>query len=185
MNTDSVRVQRLEKYSDFTSPENNHGISIEVAVKGEVGFSEVTIPAYMSGWKGPNATYAHKGAVATVLETVMAFSGIYLLKLATNAKSLSVEYFTQVPIETKLHAEARLTQRRGQNEAIMECVLRDAHGTVLAQSTGTYALYSVDQLRNLAQTPFAELAVGPRGGVLEPACTGRDLPRFEELLKTM
>jgi len=187
MNTEvanAVRVKRLEKYSDFTSPENNRGISIEVSVKGGVGFSEVTIPAYMSGWKGPDITYAHKGAVATVLETVMAFSGIHLLKLATNAKSLSVEYFTQVPIETKLRAEAKLVQRRGQNEAIMECVLRDAQGTLLAQGTGTYALYSPDQLRSLARAPFSELALGPKV-LSEAGCNREDLARFEESLKTM
>ncbi len=80
--------------------------------------------------------------------------------------------------------EAKLLQRRGQNEAIMECVLRDAHGTVLAQSTGTYALYSPDQLRNLAQAPFSELALGPRVRS-ESASNRQDLARFEESLKTM
>jgi acyl-coenzyme A thioesterase PaaI-like protein len=185
MNTDLARVSRLDNYGDFTSPENDHGIHIDVSVKGNVGFSEVVIPAHMSGWKGPDATYAHKGAVATTIETVMAFSGIHFLKRATNAKSLLVEYFTQVPIKTKLRAEARLVQKRGENEAILECVLSDEHGTVLARGTGTYALYSTDQLRNLAHAQFPELVLGPNQANTVAACRPADLTRFEDTLKTM
>jgi acyl-coenzyme A thioesterase PaaI-like protein len=178
------RVARVKKYGDFTSPESDHGLPIEVTVKGDTAYSEVTIPPHMAGWRGPDQIYAHKGAVATVLETVMAFSGIRFLKKATNAKSLFVEYFTQVPVKTKLRAEAKLMQQRGESEAIFSVVLSDAEGRVLAQAAGTYALYSVEQLRNLSNSQFKELALGP-GAFGFAACRPEDLSIFEQQLAGM
>jgi acyl-coenzyme A thioesterase PaaI-like protein len=180
-NGSASRIARIDKYQDFTSPDNKSGISIDVDVKGNTASSQVTIPDHMAGWRSPDATYAHKGAVATVLETVMAFGGIRMLKCATNAKSLVVEYFTQVPLGAKLQVEAKLMQQRGKNEAILSAVMRDDQGTVLAQATGTYALYTVEELRNLSNNSFAELALGPRlaGRV---ACRVADLNAFEQSL---
>ena len=180
-----TRVARIDKYADFTSPQNKQGLHVEVDVKDRTGVSEVTIPKHMSGWVSPEQTFAHKGAIASVLDTVMAFSGIRLLKRATNTKSLSIEYFTQVPVETKLKVEARLVQRRGDSEAILEAVIRDEGGTIMARGTGTYALYSVEQLRNLNKFPHvAALALGPRASGFA-ACRPEDLSIFENMLNSM
>ena len=160
-----------------------NGLAIDVHIKGDKAYSEVTIPESMAGWRGPTQTYAHKGAVATVLETVMAFGGIHFLKMATNAKTLSVEYFTQVPIKSKLVAEATLVRKRGDSEAILECVLKDGNGVTLAHGTGTYALYTPEQLRS-TDGVFAELALGPSLRNTT-ACRVEDVVRFEETLKSM
>lgn len=177
---------RLERYSTLTSQNNKRGVPIDVVVRGRTAYSEVTIPAHMGGWIGPDQTYAHKGAIATVLETVMAFGGIRFLKRATSAKTLSVEYFTQVPIKTKLRAEATLVERRGDGEAILQGTLRDGKGNLLARSTGTYALYSTDDLRNLGQSKaLSELVLAAGAKQLGmAACRPADLAQFEQMLNS-
>jgi acyl-coenzyme A thioesterase PaaI-like protein len=178
-----VLVQRLEKYLDFTSSENVNGLAIDVHVTGDIASSDVTIPESMTGWRGPTQSYAHKGAIATVLETVMAFGGIHFLKVATNAKTLCVEYFSQVPVATKLIAEATLVGKRGNVEAVLEGVLKDSSGAILARSTGTYALYTTEELLS-TDGVFADLARGPnlRNAA---ACRPEDVTRFEETLRRM
>lgn len=182
-------VTRLPKYADFTSPTNARGLGIKVQVKGSTAVSEVTIPRHMSGWQGPTEAYAHKGAVATILDTVMAFGGIHFLKRATNTKSLTIDYYTQVPVGTKLRAEARLVQRRGDSEAVIECALSDAKGTVLAKGTGTYATYSPEQLRDLTTLGNPELVLPPgintRQLANRAACKPADLTAFEKMLSAI
>ena len=187
-NTANRAVRRLKGYVDFTSPENDRGLPIEVTVKGNTAVSQVSIPGHMSGWQGPDQTFASKGAIATVLDTVMSFGGIHFLKKATVTKSLTVEYFTMVPVNTKLRAEARLVQQRGDGEAIIECTLSDSKGTQLARSTGTYAAYSVDELRNVSKSQTRQLLVGPGERLAATrlvACKPADLRAFEEMLSSL
>jgi len=182
-------VARLAKYTDFTSPTNAKGLGIKVQVKGKTAFSDVTIPQHMAGWQGPTEAYAHKGAIATIVDTVMAFGGIHLLKRATNTKSLTVEYYTQVPVGAKLRAEARLVQKRGDTEAVLECELRDAKGTVVAKGTGTYATYSPAQLRDLTSLGNPELVLAPSADTAKlanlAACRPADLAAFEKMLSAL
>lgn len=189
MTAAAANVRRIEKYMDFTSPESTHGLGIQVHIKGGSALSEVVIPESMAGWRGPDQTFAHNGVVATILDTVMAFGGINFLKRATVTKSISVEYFTQVPVKAKLQAEAKLLQKRGDSEAILESELRNDRGVVMARAIGTYALYSPEQLRNVSQTSFPErlLAPGINLAALRSvsACGREDLTIFENNLKSL
>ena len=182
------RVIRLEKFMDFTSPENPHGIGIRVNVKDGVAYSDVTIPETMSGWQGPEQAFGHHGIVATILDTVMAFGGIHFLKRATATKGLSIEYFAQAPTHTRLRVEAKLVQKPCEDEAVLEGALRDAKGILIARATGTYALYSPAQLRDLtlALHPNLLLAPGVNPRVRsDAACRPADITRFENALRSM
>lgn len=188
MNDTAAEVVRLEKFMDFTSPENSHGIGIRVHVKDGIAFSHVTIPESMSGWQGPEQAFAHSGVVATILDTVMAFGGIYMLKRATATKALSIEYFAQAPTQTRLRVEAKLVQKRNENEAVLEGALRDAKGRLIARGVGTYALYSPKQLRDLSLTLHPNLLLAP--GIdprvrSDAACRPEDVTRFENALQAM
>jgi len=158
-------LPRLEGYEDYTRPD--YGFPMEFYAKEGKIFSSVTVPKHMGGWRDRDQVQAHPGAVSMILDTVMNRGAIYLLKRSAMAKSLSVEYFKPVPIGKELQAESKVLMKRGEGEVVMESVLSDNNGNLLAKGIETFDLYTPQQLRDLA------------------LCRPQDILAFEQMLKTL
>jgi uncharacterized protein (TIGR00369 family) len=112
---------------------------------GESVFSKLTIPEHLSGWKN----LAHGGVISTVLDEIMGWSAIYLLKKFVLTKSISVEFLKPVHIGHEIKAKGRLVEIKSEREALMEGVLLDGQNNVCAKSTGVFAVFSLDAAKRL------------------------------------
>ena len=120
------------------SPRNSAGLQMSFFTDEEAVFSRVTIPQHLCGW----SNVAHGGVISTILDEVMSWTAMYLLKRVSLTQTMTVEFIKPVLISTVMEAEGRVVQLKGRRDALMKGVLTDADGKVCATSTGTFKTFS-------------------------------------------
>jgi len=130
----------LENQKCFAcSPDNPSGLHMRFHADASRLVSWVTLPEHMCGWRH----LAHGGVIAAVLDEVMSWAAIYLLKRVILTRSMTVEFKKPVSIGKPLRAEGSVLEQSGPREAVMEGRLYQEDGDVLcARSEGVFALLS-------------------------------------------
>ena len=130
----------LENQNCFAcSPVNASGLQMRFHADASRLVSWVTVPKHMCGWRH----LAHGGIITAILDEVMSWAAIYLLKRVILTRSMAIEFKKPVPIGTPLRAEGHVLEPRGPKEAVMEGRLYREDGEVLcARSEGVFALLS-------------------------------------------
>jgi uncharacterized protein (TIGR00369 family) len=105
---------------------------------GEALFSWVSVPAHLCGW----GELAHGGVITTILDEIMGWSAIYLLKSITMTKSITVDFLKPVHIGRELRAEGRLVERISMKKVLMEGLLFEGEETLCATAKGTFAVFT-------------------------------------------
>ena len=101
-------------------------------------FSEVTVPKHLCGWNN----LIHGGILSTILDEIMSWAAIYLLKRITLTKSMAIEFLKPVYVEQKLRVEGKVLELIGKHEAVMEGCLSNSDGAICTQSTAKFAIFS-------------------------------------------
>jgi uncharacterized protein (TIGR00369 family) len=127
------------------SPINSSGLRMTFYTDGEALYSWLKVPAHLSGWKD----LVHGGVIATILDEIMGWSAIYLLKTLTLTKSISIDFLKPVYVGRELQAEGRLLTVKSDREAVMEGFLLDKEGNLCSKATGTFALFPPDVAERL------------------------------------
>lgn len=122
---------------------NPHGLKMEFYTDETAIFSDMEIPVRFCGWKD----VVHGGVVSTVLDEVMGWSAIYLLKKLIFTKSMTVDFIRPVIAGTPVTAEGRIANLENENEAVVEGAVRSREGDLLAKATGRFKLMSVEKAR--------------------------------------
>lgn len=112
---------------------------------GEALFSWLRVPAHLSGWKD----LVHGGVITTILDEIMGWSAIYLLKTLVLTKSISIEFLRPVYVGRELQAQGRLLTVKGEKEAIMEGALLDSEGNLCSKANGTFAIFPPEKAQRL------------------------------------
>ncbi len=120
------------------SPINPSGLQMKFYADDSRVFSRLTVPQHLCGWN----QLVHGGVLSTILDEVMSWAAIYLLKRITLTRSMTVDFLKPVYIHNRLRAEGRLLELKGRHEAVMEGVLYNDEETVCARSTGNFAVFS-------------------------------------------
>lgn len=120
------------------SPLNPSGLQMKFHTDGEALYSWVTVPSRFPGWKN----LVHGGVITTILDEIMGWSTIYLLKTTVLTKSLAVDFLRPVYIERELRAEGRVVAKKSEREAEMEGRLFDSEGNLCSRARGTFALFT-------------------------------------------
>lgn len=120
------------------SPRNAAGLQMIFFTDEEAVFSRVTIPEHLCGWNN----VAHGGVISTILDEVMSWAAMYLLKRVSLTQTMTVNFIKPVLISTVMEAEARAVALQGRRDALMEGVLTNADEKVCATSTGTFKTFS-------------------------------------------
>jgi uncharacterized protein (TIGR00369 family) len=84
----------------------------------------------------------HGGVISTILDEIMSWTGIYMLKQITMTKSMTVDFLKPVYIRSELNAEGRVLERTGKHEALIEGRLYNEKGTLCASSNAHFAIFS-------------------------------------------
>jgi uncharacterized protein (TIGR00369 family) len=112
---------------------------------GKALYSRVRVPEHLCGW----SNIVHGGVLSTILDEIMSWSAIHLLKRIALTRTMSVEFIKPVQVGSDLEAEARLRETSGQNDAVTEGVIYDQKGSACARATATFKVFSPAVARRL------------------------------------
>ena len=120
------------------SPVNSSGLQMKFFTNEKAVYSRVIVPAHLCGWNN----VAHGGVVSTILDEIMSWAALYLLKQITLTQSMTVEFIKPVPISEIMEAEGSVLELKGRRDAVIEGVIYNSDGKVCARSTGMFKVFS-------------------------------------------
>ncbi len=136
---DCICLPNSETHNCFgCSPINPSGLQMTFYANDLRVFSEVTVPQHLCGWNN----LIHGGVLSTILDEIMSWSAIYLLKRITLTKSMTIDFLKPVYIDQTLMAEGKVLEVTGKHEAMMEGRLSNRDGTICTRSTANFAIFS-------------------------------------------
>jgi uncharacterized protein (TIGR00369 family) len=136
---DPRRLPNRETHNCFgCSPINPSGLQMKFYTRDSSVFSRLTVPDHLCGWD----RLVHGGVISTILDEVMSWTGIYMLKHITMTKSMTVEFIKPVYINSELKAEGLVLEKTGKHEALLEGRLYNQEDTLCARSRATFVIFS-------------------------------------------
>jgi uncharacterized protein (TIGR00369 family) len=112
---------------------------------GQAVYSRVRVPEHLCGW----SNIVHGGVLSTILDEIMSWSAIHLLKRIALTRTMSVEFIKPVQVGSDLEAQARVRETRGQNDAVTEGVIYDQKQEPCARATAAFKVFSPAVARRL------------------------------------
>ena len=111
-------------------------------------YSNVTVPEHLCGWNN----LVHGGVLTTILDEIMSWSAIYLLKRVAMTKSMSVDFLKPVYVGNLLKAEGKVLEQKGKHEALMEGRIYNEDDICCASATAIFAVFSPAVAKRLSIT---------------------------------
>ena len=151
-------MQKNEKYIQLPnrgdhncfgcSPVNTSGLQMTFYTNETAVCSEVTVPEHLCGWNN----LVHGGVLTTILDEIMSWSAIYLLKRVPMTKSMTVDFFKPIYVGDPLRVEGSVSEKKGKHEALMEGRIYNKDDVCCASATGTFAVFSPAVAKRLSIT---------------------------------
>jgi uncharacterized protein (TIGR00369 family) len=120
------------------SPANLSGLQMKFYTRNSSVFSRLTVPEHLCGWD----RLVHGGVISTILDEIMSWTGIYLLKRIIMTKSMTVNFMKPVYINAELKAEGKVLEKIGKHEASIEGSLYNEEETLCARSKANFVIFS-------------------------------------------
>ena len=151
---DCKRLPNSETHNCFgCSPINPSGLQMKFYTNDVSVFSEVRVPKHLCGWNN----LIHGGVLSTILDEIMSWAAIYLLKRITLTKSMTIDFLKPVYIDHALKAEGKVLELIGKDEAVMEGILSQGNRTICTRSTAKFAVFSPAVAKRLGIADEAHL----------------------------
>jgi len=135
------------------SPLNTSGLRMRFYTNETAVYSNVTVPDHLCGWNN----LVHGGVLTTILDEIMSWSAIYLLKRVPMTKSMTVDFLKPVYVGNSLKAEGTVTDKKGKHEALMEGRIYNKDDVCCASATATFAVFSPAVAKRLSITDSESL----------------------------
>ena len=116
---------------------NSCGLQMKFYSQEQSVISWLSVPNHLCGWDN----LIHGGVISTILDEIMSWSAIYLLKKIILTKSMTIDFMKPIYVGTKLKAEGMVSKHINEREALMEGFLYNEAGEICAKSRGTYVLF--------------------------------------------
>jgi uncharacterized protein (TIGR00369 family) len=127
---------RRDHHCFACGPGNPHGLQMTFFTDERTVFSWLRVPEHLRGWDN----LVHGGVISAVLDEIMSWAAIYLIKKITLTKSMTVEFLKPVTVGSQLRAEGRLLELVGAHEARFEGVVYNAKEACCARSQGLFVM---------------------------------------------
>lgn len=124
---------------------NPSGLQMKFFTDGQAVYSRVRVPEHLCGW----SNIVHGGVLTTILDEIMSWSAIHILKRIALTRSMSVEFVKPVQVGSELRAEARVREANAKNDAITEGVIYGPRGDACARATANFKVFSPAVARRL------------------------------------
>jgi uncharacterized protein (TIGR00369 family) len=135
------------------SPMNPSGLQMKFYTNESAVYSNVTVPQHLCGWNN----LVHGGVLSTILDEIMSWAAIYLLKRVPMTKSMTVDFLKPVYVERALQAQGTVLKKTGQREALMDGRIFSEAGVCCARAAGTFAVFSPAVAKRLSITDSGSL----------------------------
>jgi uncharacterized protein (TIGR00369 family) len=130
------KITNLEGQTCFGCGENNPlGLHMQFLTDEQRVYSLVTVPAAMAGWDQT----VHGGIISTILDEIMGWTVIYLLKKIGVTKSMTVDFMKPVHVEKQLTVVGTIEEIRSERQIIVTGTIYVDGETLCARATGDFA----------------------------------------------
>ena len=130
------------------SPVNPSGLQMKFYKSESAVYSKVTVPDHLCGWNN----LVHGGVLTTIMDEIMSWAAIYLLKRVPMTKSIAVDFLKPVYIGRALQVQGAVLEKTGKRDVLMEGRIFNEDDTCCARATGTFAVFSPAVARRLRIT---------------------------------
>jgi uncharacterized protein (TIGR00369 family) len=129
------------------SPVNPSGLQMKIYTnqKTDLVVSWLSVPGDFSGW----ANFAHGGIISTILDEVMGWGGLVILRKLVVSKSTTVDYLKPVFIGSEIRAEGSVLRVNSEREGVMQGCIYNDNGEICAKSSSIVSLFTIEALRKL------------------------------------
>ena len=124
---------------------NTCGLQMKIFSDNRVVCSWITLPEHVVGWN----TVIHGGVVATILDEIMGWAGLYLLQKVTLTKSMTTEFIKALHVGEKIRAEGKVLESDGKHNALIEGSIYNDHDVICARATGNFNILSLKIAKRL------------------------------------
>ena len=135
------------------SPVNTSGLQMKFYTNETGVYSKLVVPDHLCGWNN----LVHGGVLTTIMDEIMSWATIYLLKRVAMTKSISVDFLKPVYVGNRLKAEGTVLEKKGKHEALMEGRIYNKDEVCCARATGTFAVFSPAVAKRLSITDSESL----------------------------
>jgi len=100
--------------------------------------SQITLPEHFSGW----GRVVHGGILSTLLDEIMGWTGLYLLRQVTLTKSMSIDFIKAAYVGETLEVVGKVMGTKGKRNAEIEGLITRNNTEVCARSRGDFTTLS-------------------------------------------
>ena len=120
------------------SPGNPYGLHLELYTDDTIVMTHITLAEHFSGW----GRVVHGGILATLLDELMGWAGLYLLRRVALTEKMTVEFLKAAYVGEPLKVVGRVTGTKGKRNAQIEGIISRTNGEVCAKSMGDFTTLS-------------------------------------------
>jgi acyl-coenzyme A thioesterase PaaI-like protein len=113
---------------------NSHGLKMKFSTDGERVYSFMQVPPTMTGWDQA----IHGGILSTMLDEIMGWSVIYLLKKIGMTKSITIQFNKTVYTGERLTVVGGIQKQQSDRESLMQGAIFNAKDTLCVEATGQF-----------------------------------------------
>lgn len=111
---------------------------MELYTDEKIVMSQIILPEHFSSW----ANVVHGGILATLLDEIMGWAGLYLLRQITLTKKMTVEFSKAVYVGETLKVVGSVVKKNGKRNAEIEGVITRDNGEACVRSRGDFTILS-------------------------------------------
>jgi|SRR5665647_143704 len=133
------KISNVEGQTCFGCGEiNTIGLHMEFLTDGQRVYSFVTVPSAMAGWDQT----VHGGVTATILDEIMGWSVIYLLKKIGVTKSMTVDFMKPLHVGERLTVVGSIQEIQSERQILVTGEIYSEEDTLCAKAHGIFAAMS-------------------------------------------
>jgi acyl-coenzyme A thioesterase PaaI-like protein len=141
--------------------ENKNGLAMRFYTDGVKLYSKIIVPDHLGGWDN----IVHGGIISTMLDEIMSWSAIHILKRFIMTKSIAVNFYIPIRLGDELIIEGEVGERISEREAVMKGRVLNREGIVCADSSGVFSLFTMEAVKKLGLS--AEHSLETMKGIIE------------------
>ncbi len=132
-------IINVEGQTCFGCGENNSiGLRMQFQTDGQRVYSFVTVPSAMAGWDQT----VHGGIISMILDEIMGWSVIYLLKKIGVTKSMTVDFLKPLHVGKRLTVVGSIQEKHSERQVLVTGEIYSEENALCAKAQGTFAAMS-------------------------------------------
>ena len=137
-----IRIPEFSRSTCFgCGPGNVAGLKMNFYSDNKSVISYVTVPEHFCGWQN----IVHGGIVSTILDEIMGWTAIYLLKKVVLTKRMTVDFLKPVFVNQELFVQGEVLEMCDDRNAHVRAAITSPEGDTCAESHGIFRVYAIDE----------------------------------------